>query len=216
MVVSAGACGEGGSTARGPGGTATASSRELPERGSIPEGEYATEEFEPAFSFRIQERGWQGSFQEERNSLAISTKYAFLIFLNMPRVYNPNELRQETQEPTPEDLGAWIKHHPWLEASKPRPAFVGGVEGRQIDVTVAMLPRDHPLVCAGPCVLLFAWDGPSSPLWIELDERIRFVILDNVKGETVTIAIFSSTDQFDNFVPRAEKILNSVEWKDQP
>jgi hypothetical protein len=37
------------------------------------------------------------------------------------------------------------------------------------------------------------------------------VILDNVKGETVTIAIFSSTDQFDNFVPRAEKILNSVE-----
>jgi hypothetical protein len=67
------------------------------------------------------------------------------------------------------------------------------------------------LVCAGPCVLLFAWDGPSSPLWIELDERMRFVILDNVKGETVTIAIFSSTDQFDNFVPRAEKILNSVE-----
>jgi hypothetical protein len=165
---------------------------------------------------RIQERGWQRRFQEERNSLTIITRSAFLVFLSMPRVYDANELRQETQEPAPEDLVAWIEHHPWLEASKPRPAFVGGVKGRQIDVTAARLPKDHPLVCAGPCGLLFAWDDPSSPLWIELDEKIRFVILDKVKGETVTIAIFSSTDQFDNFVPRAEKILDSVEWKDQP
>jgi hypothetical protein len=86
----------------------------------------------------------EGRFREERNSLTISTRSAFLVFLNMPRVYDPNELRRETQEPTPEDLVAWIEHHPWLEASKPRPAFVGGVEGRQIDVTAARLPKDHP------------------------------------------------------------------------
>jgi hypothetical protein len=144
VVVSASACGAGGSTVPDHEGPATASTKELPERGSIPEGEYAAEKFEPAFSIRIKERGWQGRFREERNSLTISTRSAFLVFLSMPRVYDPNELRQETQEPTPEDLVAWIEHHPWLEASKPRPAFVGGVEGRQIDVTAARLPKDHP------------------------------------------------------------------------
>ena len=89
------------------------------------------------------------------------------------------------------------------------------MEGQQIDVTAAMLPKDHPQICGVPCVLLFASDAPSSPFAIGLDEKIRFVILEEVEGETVTIAIDTSPDdQFDNALPQAEKILNSVEWKD--
>ena len=88
------------------------------------------------------------------------------------------------------------------------------MEGQQIDVTAAMLPKDHPQICGVPCVLLFASDAPSSPFAIGLDEKIRFVILEEVEGETVTIAIDTAPDQFDNALPQAEKILNSVEWKD--
>jgi len=216
VVVGACACGTGGSTARDHGGATTARIEELPETGSISEGEYATEEFEPAFSFEMEEHGWQVPLPEERNSLGIGTRSGLLVFLNMPRVFDPNELRQETQQPAPEDLVAWIEHHPWLDASTPQPASVGGVEGQQVDVTAAKLPKDHPQVCGGPCVLLFASNSPSSPFWIELDEKIRFVILEKEKGETVTIAVDTTPDQFDNFLPRAEKILYSIEWKDQP
>jgi len=216
VVVSASACGAGGSTARDHGGTTTTRTGELPEPGPILEGKYATEEFEPAFSFRIEERGWQMPFPEEQNSLGIGTRSSSIVFLNVPRVYDPNELRQETQEPAPEDMVAWIEHHPWLEASTPRPASVGGIEGQQIDVTAARLPKDPPQVCGGPCVLLFAWDNLSSPFWIALDEKIRFVILEAVEGETVTITVSTTPDQFDSALPQAERFLDSVEWKDQP
>jgi hypothetical protein len=152
---------------------------------------------------------------EVQLSLAIHSDSSVLAFLNIPRVYDPNKLKQETQEPAPEDLVAWLEQHPWLEASTPRPASVGGVEGQQIDVTAARLPKDHPQICGGPCALLFASDAPSSPFASGLDEKIRFVILEEVEGETVTIAIDTSPDdQFDNALPQAEKILNSVEWKD--
>ena len=57
VVVSAGACGAGGSNAREPGGATTAKTEELPEPGPLPKGKYATDEFEPAFTFEIEERG---------------------------------------------------------------------------------------------------------------------------------------------------------------
>ena len=69
---------------------------------------------------------------EDQLSLAIHSDSSVLAFLNIPRVYDPNKLKQETQEPAPEDLVAWLDHHPWLDASTPRPASVGGVEGQQI------------------------------------------------------------------------------------
>jgi len=216
VVVSTSACGAGGSTARDHGSATTARTEELPEAGSISEGEYATEEFEPAFSFRIEERGWQVPLPEGQNTLSIGTKSSLIAFLNVARVYDPTELGQGTQEPAPEDLVAWIEQNPWLDASTPQPASLGGVEGQQVDVTAARLPKDHSQFCGGPCVPLFSSRNPPLPFWIGLDEKIRFVILENVKGETVTIAVDTAPDQFDNFLPRAEKILYSIEWKDQP
>jgi hypothetical protein len=66
---------------------------------------------------------------EDQLSLAIHSDSSVLAFLNIPRVHDPNKLKQETQEPAPEELVAWLEHHPWLDASTPRPASVGGVEG---------------------------------------------------------------------------------------
>jgi hypothetical protein len=82
--------------------------------------------------------------REDQFSLAIHSDSSVLAFLNIPRAYDPNKLKQETQEPAPEDLVAWLEHHPWLDASTPRPVSVVGVEGQQIDVTAARLPKDHP------------------------------------------------------------------------
>ena len=217
VVVSTIACGAGGNSARNHGGETTArtETEELPEHGSISKGKYATEEFEPAFSIRIEERGWQVLPPEARDSLAIATTSSLVIFLNVPRVFDPNELRQGTQKPAPEELVAWIEHHHWLDVSRPKPTSVGGVKGQRIDVTAARLPKDHSQFCSGPCVPLFAL-GNTNNFWIGLDEKVRFVILEDVKGETVTIAIDTTPKQFEKFLPKAQRILDSVEWKVEP
>lgn len=67
-VVSAVACEAGGSTTRPHADATTARTVKLPETASIPEGKYATEEFEPAFSFRIEERGWQVALPEGQST----------------------------------------------------------------------------------------------------------------------------------------------------
>jgi hypothetical protein len=51
-----------------PRGCGDRENRKLPETGSIPEGKYTTEEFEPAFSFRIEERGWQVALPEGQST----------------------------------------------------------------------------------------------------------------------------------------------------
>ena len=44
--------------------------------------------------------------------------------------------------------------------------------------------------------------------------RIRTSIL-NVGGETVLIAIRADGDQFEGFLPKAQKVVNSVDWKSE-
>jgi hypothetical protein len=38
-------------------------------------------------------------------------------------------------------------------------------------------------------------------------------VLDDVKGETVTIGVSAPAVKFDRFWPKAQTVLNSVEWK---
>ena len=35
----------------------------------------------------------------------------------------------------------------------------------------------------------------------------------DVGGETVLIDVFAPADSFDEFLPKAQKVLDSVEWK---
>jgi hypothetical protein len=39
------------------------------------------------------------------------------------------------------------------------------------------------------------------------------IILEDVQGETVTIDFGSPAAEFDEFAPKAEKVIDSVEWK---
>ena len=68
VVIGAGSCGAGGAAALHHGDAATAKTARMPETGSIPEGKYATEEFEPAFSVRIEECGWQEALPEGQST----------------------------------------------------------------------------------------------------------------------------------------------------
>jgi hypothetical protein len=44
------------------------------------------------------------------------------------------------------------------------------------------------------------------------DEKVRIILLEGVKGETVTIDFESLRPDFDEVAPKAEKVLDTVEW----
>jgi hypothetical protein len=44
-----------------------------------------------------------------------------------------------------------------------------------------------------------------------IDYKDRFIIVD-VEGESVVIDIAAPVDEFDAFLPKAQKVLNTVEW----
>ena len=42
--------------------------------------------------------------------------------------------------------------------------------------------------------------------------KYRAIVLESVKGKTVTIGIGSQTTGFDDFLPKAQKVLDTVKW----
>ncbi len=106
----------------------------------------------------------------------------------------------------------WFQHHPYLKTSKPEPVTVGGVKGAQFDVVVEDLPEEYYGVCGQDCVDM-AKVADERVLAQPKGERTRLIVLEDVEGETVTVALHSRTTEFDEFAPKAEKVLDSVEWK---
>jgi hypothetical protein len=124
--------------------------------------------------------------------------------------------RGETEPvPAPDKLVGWFQDHPYLKTSRPSPVTVGGVKGVQFDVVLANQPRNHKGVCGNTthCLDIFAL-GTEGSSEVYYTKRARFIVLKDVKGVPVTIYYTDEKDEFDEFVPVAEKVLQSVEWTD--
>ncbi len=104
----------------------------------------------------------------------------------------------------PKDMVGWFRHHPYLETEKPEPATVGRVKGVQFDYVVR---EDTP----GDEIDLFRYaDGSVGGAGKGF--KYRAIILEAVKGKTVTIGIGSKTTEFDDCLPEAQKVLDTVKW----
>jgi hypothetical protein len=90
---------------------------------------------------------------------------------------------------------------------------VGGASGMRIDVTASSTPENYPKKFCGaePCVPLYPISDGSS---INSTEgwKDRFVIMD-VGGQTVLIDVAAPADKFEEFLPKAQEVLDTVEWK---
>jgi hypothetical protein len=196
------ACGGGQDQAEKP--------RPLPQdEKALHPGVYRSEEFNPSLSFRVGE-GWATSPPEVSDSLKILRgETAGVRFVSAHEVYKPGNTLKVVD--APKDLVGWFQHHPYLKTSKPKPARVGGVKGKQFDVVVEDLPQDYHGACGSDCVDIFSSSGAG---WIALKEgdKGHVIILEDVKGETGTIGIASHSRDFDEFAPEAEKVLESVTW----
>jgi hypothetical protein len=190
-----------------------AKARPLPEQHQdLRPGEYRTEEFKPSASFRIGE-GWLTSPPE--GSEVLQLEYGMttgLAFTNVQGVYKPTESGTTKVIEPPEDLADWFQHHPYLKTGKPEPITVGGVKGVEFDVALAEdLPKDHTSECGTDCVDLLSNQGSGHPIAYEGD-KTHYVVLEDVKGETVTIDYGGLATDFDKVAPEAQKLVDSVQW----
>jgi hypothetical protein len=195
LVLALSACG-------GAGGQEKAKARHLSDKAynALPPGEYRSEEFKPAFSFRVG-KGWQtpdAAINETPERLIIESAQevrggTLLIFRNPPEAYDPQK-QEWVNVNSYEDILSWFEDHPYLKTSNPEPVTVGGVEGVELETEVAKdSPEDE--------VQSFRYsDGFVAS--IDRGTQSRTIILD-MKGEAVSIGV--------DF-PRAQKVVDSVKW----
>jgi hypothetical protein len=196
-----------------------AKARPLPEDDkALQPGEYRSEEFEPSLSFRVGD-GWTNVPPESSEFLAIQRGVmGGVYFFRLKEVYEPARMGMPNVEEAPKDPKGWVawgRHHPYLKTSEPEQVEVGGVEGERIDVVVRDLPEDYRGRCGTDCVDIGRVEGVpplKNDVFAPEDEKTRVTFLD-VEGETVTISISSPANVFDDFVPEAQKVLDSVEWR---
>jgi hypothetical protein len=206
VVLAMSACGgEGRSQAE------EAEARPLPENNAtLRPGEYRSQEFEPSLSFRVG-KGWDYVAPELSDKLAISQGGGggdpLLIFRNLQQVYKPAKgMDAPPAVEAPKDMVGWFQHHPYLKTDKPEQVSVGGVKGEQLDWIVA---EDAP--CAQVDTFKYS-DGTGAGAGKGF--KYRAIVLENVKGETVTIGLGSKAGEFDEFAPEAQKVLDTLKWGD--
>src|SRR5215210_4690461 len=194
--------------------------RPLPEDDkALQPGEYRSEEFEPSLSFRVGD-GWTNVPPESSEFLAIKRGVmGGVYFFRVKEVYEPgrkgmpNNVVEAPKDP--KGWVAWGRHHPYLRTSEPEQVEVGGVEGKRIDVVVGDLPEDYRGRCGTNCVDIGRVEGVpplNNDIFAPEDAKERVTFLD-VEGETVTISITSPANVFGRFVPEAQKVLDTVEWR---
>jgi hypothetical protein len=206
LVLALSACGGGGSAQE------EVKARPLPEDPkALRPGEYRSTEFKPSFSFRVG-KGWRTSseFPQVSDKLAITRgEYdppQTLIFRDLQEVfkYTKNGTTPEVVK-APKDMVGWFQHHPYLDTEKPEPATVGGVKGVQFDWIVSEDTTYDEIT-------LFRYtDGSDGSAGKGF--KYRAIILEDVEGKTVTIGIGSLAIEFDDLLPEAQKVLDTVKWR---
>ena len=185
----------------------------------------ATDVFEPPLSLILRDPWYWGPGVDTTAELFIEgPEGGQLLFTRPLHVFDPTNPSDPKELPAPENTDEWVswfRRHPNLDTSKPGPASVGGASGKQIDVTASSTPENYPRnVCGGePCVPLYpiagttlGGDPTESRILSYEGYKDRFVIVD-VGNDTVLIDAAAPTDKFDEFLPKAQKVLDSVEWK---
>jgi hypothetical protein len=209
VVLAMGACGGAGAGAGG--GEEQAKGRPLPqEPGALSPGQYHSVKFEPPLSFKVS-KGWLNAGVELPDFIQLGHEgfNRRLSFANVKEVYKPDTM---SVVDAPKDLVGWLQHHPYLKTSKPQPVTVGGVKGEQLDVLVEDLPKGHSGLSCSDCVDIAPLSDDQAAAFFREEKKRKVIVLEDVKGDTVMIWFAATPDEFDEFVPEAQKVVDSVKW----
>ena len=196
-----------------------AKARPLPEDPkALRPGTYRSEEFKPSLSFHVG-KGWSSTLPEEASDiLGIARgQTTGLGFFNVQEVYEPPTTGSAIVVDAPKYMVGWLQQHPYLQTSKPESVTVGGVKGLQFDMVMVDLPKGYNPTCSGivgtpNCVDLFRV-STGDTIFLAEGEKMRVIVLEDIEGETVTIGFVSRASEFGEFVPEAQKVIDTVKWR---
>jgi hypothetical protein len=197
------------------GASQEAKPRPLPEDPQpLRPGTYHSEEFEPSLSFRVG-KGWSSTPLEASDLLHIMRgETAGLSLANIQEVYESTGTASPNIVDVPKNLVGWYRRHPYLRTSTPDPVTVGGVKGVRFDVVVEDLPEGYRGVCGTDCVDIAKFSD-GRVVFQPKEARTRLIVLKDVEGKTVTVALSSPATEFEEFAPEAQKVIDTVEWRDK-
>jgi hypothetical protein len=181
----------------------------VPREGPLQPGKYRSDEFESAFSFRVGE-GWVVGGPELPDALGIALagtldqpEPSSLGFFSPNQVVDPKDPQADTILAAPESVEGWVewfRNHPDLRTEKPDAITVDGISGTRVDMTA-----EHTTGL---------WQLSNTDVVNLTKGARRQVIVLNVRGETALISILaSSTGEFEEFLPKAQGVVDTVEWE---
>lgn len=106
--------------------------------------------------------------------------------------------------PWPQDLAAYLKSNPNIEAGEPKPITVAGLDGIQIDAYAKYTGEKRSFIrLAGPAE---GW------LYLDGEEMWRFIVLNDVNGErlVITMTVSPAVNELSLFADAAQIILDTV------
>jgi len=179
---------------------------------------YLTDKFQPAFSFETVGEGWALDGPESPYRLGLQHRglYIDVFNLNDVMVFDPSGA---DRVPAPEDTVGWYRQHPYLDTEEPEPMSVGGAEGVYFDAVMTTLPEGYdasackdPLKPTKKALPLFS--GPEGDATCVLPEdKVRIILLEDVKGEPVSIMMWSRAVNFEEHLAKTQNLLKTVEWE---
>ncbi len=207
VALALSACGGGAGSAQ-----EEAKARPLPEEPqALRPGEYHSVIFKPSLSFHVG-KGWLNTEPQLPDFIEVGQpgETGWISFANVKEVFKPGTLKVLK---VPKDMVGWFQHHPYLQTGEPERVTVGGAKGVQFDVVVEDLPKGFHSACGVGCVDIASLShGEQTTYFKEADRERRVIVLEDVKGETVVIVFSSPPEEFDEFAPKAKKVLDTVKW----
>ena len=184
-------------------------------------GPYAATGFEPAVRLCLDD-GWvlkeavSADFFEFVDRASATQLPSVVNFVRVREIYDhrrtlasPEDVRGAIQR-VPNDLGEWLANHrnvaePAERVSVPNPP--GASTSERVDVTL----RDgYAYENCARCVLFFRF-AAGRPCVKQEGERIRFYVF-RIGTDTVVASISAPEADFGRFLPRAERLIATVEF----
>ena len=97
----------------------------------------------------------------------------------------------------------WLRANPHMKTEKPKSTSVGDEKGVQFDAIVTGVVESPE--CPG-CVDVPLFPFSDGTAGVEKGEKVRFIVLEDVKGQTVTIFVEVSALGFEEFLPKAQQV----------
>jgi hypothetical protein len=119
----------------------------------------------------------------------------WVVFANAEEVWDPNGSDGLKMAPAPEGMVGWLQANPHMKTEKPKPTSVGSEKGVHFDAIVSGAAESPE--CPGCVDLPLFHISSGETTSVEQGKKVRFIVLEDVKGQTVTIFVEASVLGFE-------------------